>query len=169
MTCLCSAMKPVSIRRLAGCRMKRMRNPRTESRERGFERVARKRVGVLSRRHPVAEPHHRNAVDRGHQNPEHRVSLSSRREQSSVDYGLDVCGHLMLHLADESKPLPVLADARNRAIEEHQREILRMALAELVQPPEACADLVDGICGRLPLVAGEEDSEPLFGERQEDV
>ena len=149
--------------------MKRMRDPCSEPRERGFERVARKRVGVLVWPQPFTEPHHRDAVDRGHQNPEDRVRVRSRREQSSVDYGLDVRGHLQLHLADESKSLPVLADARNRAIEEHQREILRMGFAELVEPPEAAPDLIDGICGRPLLLAGEEDSEPLFSERQEDV
>jgi hypothetical protein len=149
--------------------MKRMRDPCSEPRERGFERVARKRVGVLCRRQPFTEPHHGNAVDRGQQNFEHGVGVGPRREQSSVDYALDVRGHLILHLPYEAEPLPVLADTRNRAIEEHQGEILGMALAELVQPPEACADLIDGICGGLSVVARKEDSEPLFGERQEDV
>ena len=69
----------------------------------------------------------------------------------------------------ESKPLPVSAEARDGAIEKHQREILRVGLAELVQPPEACADLVDGICDRHFFIASKEDSEPLFSERQEDV
>jgi len=134
--------------------MKRMRDPCPESRERGFECVARKRVGVLVWSQPFTEPHHRDAVDRGHQNPEHRVRVRSRREESRVDDGLDVRGHLQLHLADEPKSLPVLADARNRAIEEHQSEILGMCFAELVQPPEAAPDLIDGICGRPLLLAG---------------
>ena len=89
--------------------MKRMRNARAQSGERRFERVARERVRVLVWLQPFAEPHHRDAVDRGHQNPEHRVGLRARREQSPASMTLWMCAAIVhLHLANETETLPVL-------------------------------------------------------------
>src|SRR3712207_7579923 len=49
-------------------------------------------------------------------------------ELAAVDRLLDACRDLLPELADEPEPLPVLADLRNRPVEEHQRVILRVRL-----------------------------------------
>ena len=77
-----------------------------------------------------------------------------------------------LQVADELEPLPVLADLRDRAIEEHQREILRMRLAEFVDPPERSPDWLQQVSVRIVRLAlgrREQDAEPFFGQREEDV
>ena len=57
------------------------------------------------------------------------------------------------------------------AIEEHQREVLRVVLAELVVAPEHRAELVDRIRLARPRRSAEREqqAEPFLGERQEDV
>jgi hypothetical protein len=80
-------------------------------------------------------------------------------------------GELFFHRADEGEALPVLADAGHRAIHEHQREILGMRPAELIEVPERLAHGVDPLEPlAVPLRTGSEQQvEPFLGEGEEDV
>ena len=94
---------------------------------------------------------------------------------SRVDAGLNLPDQVRLHLAGEREPLVHLADAGDRAVHEHQLEVLRVLAAELVEAPEYRADPVE----RLELVecrvqdggvvARIQQPEAFFGERVEDV
>ena len=88
--------------------MKRMGDAGAQSGQRGFERVARERVGVLAGAEPVAQTHDRDAVNRRHQDPEHRVRFGVRRAAVPASITLWMCaGESSFHLADETEPLPV--------------------------------------------------------------
>lgn len=146
-----------------------MRNARPESCQGRFECVARQRVGVFSRREPFAESQDRDAVDGCRQDAEHRVAVRAWREFAGVDHGLNLLRHALPHLAHEAEPLPVAADPRHRAVDEHQREVFRVGLAELIEAPEARADRVHRANRRGFLAARKQQPEALLGKRQEDV
>ena len=61
----------------------------------------------------------------------HRIHR--RRQCFLVDAALNVRDQGAFHLADEFEPLVLPDDARHRMIDEHQREVLRMVAAEVVQ------------------------------------
>ena len=85
-----------------------IRAPRAEPLERGFERVARQRVGVLPLGQAIAELHRGAPCTDGQQNAENRVRLGRRLgKRAGVDGLLDARRHLVLHLADEAEALPV--------------------------------------------------------------
>ena len=134
-----------------------------------LQRVAGERVGVFVGAEAAAKAHDRDAMNRGHQDPKHRVCFGVGRQQSSIDDALDVRGESSFHFADETKPLPVMANRRHRSIEEHQREILGMVFAELVEAPETSADFLNRIDRGGFMRRGEQHPEALFGKRQEDV
>ena len=145
-------------------------NPCLKARQRRVQRVARERVGVFVGREPVAEAHDCGPVNRGQENAEDPVGRRPRRKIAGGNRVLDELGHVLLHLADEPEALPVAADARHGAVDEHQGEVLGMRLAELVDAPESRADRFDPAARFAWLAARrEEHPEALFGERQEDV
>ena len=83
---------------------------------------------------------------------------------------LNLRGDRFLHVAHEAEPLPVAADPRHGPVEEHQREVLGVRLAELVDPPEARADRVHRIGATgASLAARKQQPESFLRERQEDV
>jgi hypothetical protein len=149
--------------------MKRVRNACSQTGERGFERVARKRVCVLLWSKTTAQANRRDSMDCRHQNSKRGIRLRVAMQQPSVDDALDVGGETPLHLVDETKSLPVLTDWRHRTIEEHQRVVLGMYLAELIKTPETSPDLVDGIDRRLFVAWREEHPKTFLGEGQENV
>ncbi len=62
-----------------------------------------------------------------------------RRSAGSTPASMHACScstRCALHLAREREALVLPADARHRAVDEHQREVLRLLAAELVQAPE---------------------------------
>ena len=75
-----------------------------------------------------------------------------------------------LHLHHEREPLRLAADARHATIQEHQREVLRLALAELVEAPRRPADVVERVgARRVGHVRRAEQAETFLGQRVEDV
>ena len=74
------------------------------------------------------------------------------------------------HLRDEREALVLAADPWHAAVQEHEREVLRLLFAELVQPPRGGAHIVERVVarrtGELP---GAELSEAFLGEGEEDL
>src|SRR5262245_55438703 len=124
-----------------------------QTEQHGFDRGAREGVAVLAGAEAIAEAQRRRAVRGGVQQPEDRVRRRSGRAGAGFDRALDAHDHVVLHLADEAEALPVIADARHAAVEEHQREVLGVLLAELVVAPEDFAERVGGIRRRVRLDA----------------
>src|SRR4051812_10845864 len=139
----------------------------------GVDRRARELVGVLARGETITEAQRRGAVRGGQQQPERRMRRRVGRAGAGVNRFLDAQHHVVLHLADEAEALPVIADPRHAAVEEHQREILGMLFAELVVAPEHRPQQVAGLLGQrlgASLVTiRKEEAEPLFREGEEDV
>ncbi len=74
------------------------------------------------------------------------------------------------HVGDEREALVLLAHPRHVAIEEHQREVLRLVLAELVETPRDGAHVVERIVARrVGELALANLAEAFFGEREEDL
>jgi len=146
-----------------------MGNTGPQTRERRLERVACKRVCVLLRSKTAAQPQRGDAMNCRHQNPESGIGLRVPVQQSGIDDALDVGGELPFHLVNKTETLPVFPDWRHRSIEEHQRVVLGVLLAELVETPEAGPDLFDGIDRGRFAAGGEKHPKPFLGERKEDV
>ena len=149
--------------------MKRMRDPGSEPGERGFERVARERVGIDVRSQSSAQTHHRDPMNGCAKNLKNVVGFRVRRKETLLDDTLNVRRHPTFHFADEAESFPVLANRRDRSIEKHQREVLGMFLAERVEPPETSTNLLDGIGNRHFVARREKHPKPFLGERQKDV
>src|SRR5215831_16527149 len=66
-----------------------------------------------------------------------------RGKRAAVDARLDLPDELRFHLASKCEPLVRLADARHRAVHEHQLKVLRMVPTEFIKPPENCLDAVE--------------------------
>src|SRR5690348_10097341 len=107
-------------------------------------------VRVFAWREAIAQAERRGAVYGGEQQPEDRLRRRPLRARAGVDRLLDALDHVVLHLADEAEALPVTADARHAAIEEHQREVLGMFLAELVVAQEHGAQFLDRVVRHWP-------------------
>ena len=105
------------------------------------------------------------------QNGAQQSYRSLQAARARVDRLPDAIYHVVLHLADEAEALPVAADPRDAAVQEHEREVLGVLLAELVVAQEHRAQLLDRVLGRRPRPAAvlEEEAEALFGKREEDV
>src|SRR5207342_2699989 len=109
------------------------------------------------------------------QEPERDVRVDLLGKYSRIDAGLNLPDQVRLHLAGESEPLVHLADAGDRAVHEHQLEVLRVLAAELVEAPEDRADpierleLVERRVHYSGVVSRIQEPETLFGERVEDV
>src|SRR4029450_13046588 len=71
-----------------------------------------------------------------------------------VDATLDMGNKGALHLADEFEALVLSDDARHRVIDEHQREVLRLVAAEVVEILEKDADPIQRVEGLQPIGAG---------------
>jgi hypothetical protein len=111
-------------------------------------------------------------VRRGEQQAEGGVRRRLRRARARVDRLLDASDHVVLHLADKAETVPVVADPRHAAIEEHEREVLGMRLAEFVVPPEHPPQRVGRIlAGRVTNVAAvrKEEPEPFLRKREEEI
>jgi hypothetical protein len=146
-----------------------MGNTCSQTGERRFQRVAGERVCVLLWSKTTAQPNRRDAMNCGHQNSKRSIGLGVSMQQPGVDDALNVGREPSLHLVDKTKTLPVFTDRWHRSIEEHQRVVLGMLLAELVQSPEAASDLFDGIHRRSFVARREEHPKTFLGERQKDV
>src|SRR5439155_5372099 len=97
--------------------------------------------------------------------------LERGRQVTGADARLQLREDLSAHLTRKREALVRLADARYRPLEKHQREILRMLAAELVEALETAARLLERrhLLARLAAAAVAEQPEALFGERKKDV
>jgi len=91
----------------------------------------------------IAQAHHGRAHQAHRQEPERHVGVDVSGQHLRVDAGLDLRDEVRLHLAGEREPLVHLADAGDRAVHEHQLEVLRMLAAEFVKAPEDRADPIE--------------------------
>src|SRR5207244_2232677 len=123
-------------------------------------------TGALGRSFPLASPDQQRA--HGDERIERLGQLAG------VDAGLKLLDDLQLAFACEREALVLPADARNRLVEKHQREILRVVAAELVEAPEDGAHALDlRGAGKCRIVRDRrrvaEQLKAFFGEREEDV
>ena len=111
--------------------------PRLKAGERDVEHVAREGVGVFA---GPSRSERRTAATPSSPIVSRRKATARRHvagKCACVDAALWICGdQLCLHLAREREALVLAADARHRPVHEHQREVLRMLAAELVEAPE---------------------------------
>src|ERR1700752_4167641 len=155
---------------IAGQGMKRSGESRAEPGECRLEGVARERIRILARRHAAAQPGDGGAEDGGDENPEDRVRMRTGRKVPGVDRPLNAGGQLCLSVAYELESFPVLSDLGDGPVHEHQREILRVGLAELVDAPEGLANPAKqiGVVDRRHR-SHEQQPESFFRQREEDV
>src|SRR5688572_7181841 len=150
--------------------MKCLWKTRAQSCQGGLERVAGEAVCVLPRHQAIAKTDDRRAMDCRQQNPEHGLWMRSRRKDPLIDRMLDDQADLGAHLLDEAEPLPVTADLRHVAFHEHEREVLRVRLAELVHAPEGPAYCLQGIrLAGARRIGSTQDAKPFLRQREEDV
>ena len=102
---------------------------------RRLDGVAHQRVGVFVRHQAARQAQQHQAEDRRQHQPQRHVDVERRREQARVDAALHPRADRVLDLHHEGEPLGLAGDAGHAAIQEHQREVLRLALAELVEAP----------------------------------
>ena len=101
-------------------------------------------IGVFAGAEPIGQPQRGDAEQADHQRA-HR----DRRQSSGAAVARRRCTPgsarqcAASSLAGEREALVLAADARHRAVDEHQREVLRLLAAELVEAPEACADALE--------------------------
>ena len=95
----------------------------------------------------------------------------SRQETRRRRCALDARGASSLFISrTKPKRCQSLLIARHRTVEEHQREILGVRLAELVEAPESrrgCSSIGSAASASWP--RREQHAEAFFGEREEDV
>ena len=73
------------------------------------------------------------------------------------------------YLRDDREALVLAAHARHVAVEEHEREVLWLLLAELGEPPQGRAHIVERIGTRhVADLAAADLTEAFLGEREED-
>ena len=137
---------------------------------RGLEDVAGQGVGVFGWRQPAAAAEHRRAGERRPQHVQRLLGIEAGGEAPGLDGPPDACRHPLQHLLQQRESLPLLADRRDAAVDEHQVEELPVVLRELVEGPPAAAQVVDrvgsaghGFDGLIEAL------ESFLGEREEDV
>src|SRR5262245_46073955 len=75
-----------------------------------------------------------------------------------------------LDLGHECKPFALRSDAWNAAVQKHEREVLRLFLAERVKPPGRVRKIPQGVrSGRHRQLGSAKLAEPFLGQRKEDV
>ena len=90
-------------------------------------------------------------------------------KHSLVDAALHAGEDACLEIRHERELLVFAADARHVPVEEHEREVLRLPLAELVEAPDRVADVVERVAARRAgELAGAEQAESFFGKGEED-
>jgi hypothetical protein len=145
------------------------RGARADAGDRGFDGVAHQRVGIDLLRHAVRQPQRGDTDDGRPQQPQRHLGVRRRRKQAVHDAALHARQRPAAHLGDEREALVLLAHARHVAVQEHQREVLRLVLAELVEPPGRRPHVFDGVGARgVGQLARAEVPEALFGQRVED-
>src|SRR5262245_49465121 len=74
-----------------------------------------------------------------------RRRIELRRKLAAFDAGADVGLCRRGRLLKELEPLEVLAETRDRSIGEHQLEVLRVDLRELIERPQTAAEPIERI------------------------
>ena len=138
--------------------------------DRRVEQIVRERVAVFAGRQAMAQPEHGDAVRRRPEQPEHGAGRIDAREHPFVDALLNVLLDLVAELAHRAEPLPIAADARHGAVDENQRKIFGLFLAEGIEPPERLADPFERRVGVRRCRAVRADKlQPFLGKREENV
>jgi hypothetical protein len=137
--------------------------------ERRLERVAHEQLRILVGRQAVAERDGGRPVHRGPQDVKGHLRVRAGRQRARLDGAAHGVARVADHLGDGGEPLPVLTDARHRAVHEHQLEVLRMKTAEAVVLEEALAHGRERVLGGRRARELEQLAEALLGEREEDV
>ena len=99
-------------------------------------------VGIFAGREAIGEPERRHAQQRGRQHPKHDGRIKRLGQRALVDAGLDLGDQLFLDLARNGEALVFPADPRNRAIDEHQREMLRVLERGVPGMPRTLHELI---------------------------
>src|SRR5262249_19185577 len=150
------------------------RHAGSQSGERQVEDVCSEQIGVFSRREPLAEPEHGDAEEADQKRAHGDERIEGFGQLAGVDARLQQLDDVLFAFAREREPLVLAADSRNRLVEKHQREILGVLAAELVEPPEDGSHALDRRRGFQFRIVGDrrriaEQPEAFFGERKEDV
>jgi len=161
-------------RRLQGPRHRLQDDAGPKAGECQVQNVSSEEIRVLARQQAFREVDQRDAEHANHQRAHRDHRVDARRQIAGVDAGAKLFEDLLLSLARERKPFVLAADARHRPLDEHQREVLRLLAAELVEPPERSAHALDRrrvlerrvVADRRRIA---EQAEALLGEREEDV
>src|SRR5262245_31294392 len=119
---------------------------------------------------PSRQPGDGNAEDAHRDQSEGGVRVDAGRYDAGIDAALQVLDEPLPGSANEGEALVLPGNARNRSIEEDEREVLRMVTAELVQLPKHGSDAFER---RLRVVlrfflGGDiaEQAQPFFRERK---
>ena len=127
------------VKRAVGCDESRCTDLRAEAREHRFEQVVRERVRVLAGREALRQADRRRAEHPYPQDVQRGGGVQSGGKLAALDARRDVGFGARGRLLEELEPLEVLAEARHRAVDEHQLEVLGMRLREFVEGPQPAA------------------------------
>src|SRR2546430_7523300 len=140
----------------------------------GVEHVAREQIGIFARREPIRQIQRRDAEQARDQHAHRNGGLHRGWKHLGLDAALELGDDVALGFASEREAFVFAADSRHGSVEKHEREVLRMLTAELVDAPEDRADSQQRV-EPLERVATPFDSwvpeqaEALLGECEEDV
>src|SRR5688572_22419490 len=101
----------------------------------GVEHVARQRVVVFAGGEAMADADHGRPDERRPQHVHRAVGIDRGGEGPLVDRALNGGHGFGQHALQQLEALPLLRDARHRAVDEHQLEVGRLLLRELVKRP----------------------------------
>src|SRR5438045_3125890 len=140
----------------------------------GVEGIAREQIRILAGAESIREPQRRNPEQPRDEEAHGDDRLHGRREDARLHAPLELGDDVPLRLVREREAFVLAADPRDRAVEKHQREVLRVLATELVDAPEDRADslqrvealelLAAALVGRMP-----EQAEALLSQGEEDV
>ena len=120
----------------------------------------------------AAQPMHSGAVNGGAEHVKRRGRVRAPRgKRAASTQRCTISMPSARRLLDQGEALPIPGDSRDRAIHEHQPEILGLLLAELVVAPEAVFERgePDRRCAAGASIMLAETAEALIRERDEDV
>ena len=132
------------VQRTADAGRRLQRHAGLQAGERDVRARRREHVGVLAGHEPIRQAQHRDAEHADHQRRATRRAdrpwAADRPRRCTLHSASMMC---CLHLPREGEALVLAADARHRSVDEHQREVLGLLAAELVEPPEDRADAIE--------------------------
>ncbi len=131
------------------------RRPGANTTHRRFNRITDQGVRIDIGLHAIGYTQCGDADHWSEQQSQGDLRIRRRREDAVLDATLHLCQRTTAHLGDERKALVLLAHPRDAAIEKHQREVLRMVLAEFVQTPRDGAHVIERIVAQVQQIRAE--------------